>query len=316
MADYRERFRLGLSRGFWKGLHGFRWMVKILLPISFLTALLQWSGWLIHIEFIIRPVTSLLGLPANASLPMIIGMLTNIYGGIAAMVVLPFTREQMTLIAIFLLICHNLIQEGAVQAHSGIHPIKATAFRLVAAILTVIVVALCLRPANVTMETSVALAGTNQPFAAMLASWALVTLKLLVKIFVIIVTIMSALAVFQEFGWIDPLVKTLRPMLRALGLNDKVGLLWMTAAVFGLAYGAAIIVEEAKRGDLTREELEPLHLSIGINHSMVEDPMLFLALGLSAFWLWVPRLIMAMLAVRLLTLWIRFRHSRLGTAAS
>ena len=57
------------------------------------------------------------------------------------MSVLPFSQDQMTLMAIFLLIAHNLIQEGIVQAKSGIHPLKATLFRLVAATLTVIAVA-------------------------------------------------------------------------------------------------------------------------------------------------------------------------------
>jgi hypothetical protein len=66
-----------------------------------------------------------------------------------------------------------------------------------------------------------------------------------------------------------------------------------------LAYGAAVIVEEANEGHLGKEELEALHLSIGINHSLIEDPALFLALGLSAFWLWIPRLITAIIAVRL-----------------
>ena len=316
MSELRMRLGQGLRRGLGRGLHGFTWMAKILLPISFLTALLQWSGWLAHLDFLVRPISGLIGLPATAALPMIIGMLTNIYGGIAAMVVLPFTTEQMTLIAIFLLICHNLIQEGVVQAQSGIHPVKATLFRLAAALLTVAVVAPFLRPQAIAIDPGATVSGSRQPFGTMVANWSLLTLKLLAKIFVIIVSILTTLAVFQEFGWIEPVVRAFRPILRMLGLNDKVGLLWMTAAVFGLAYGAAVIVEEAKRGDLTKDELEALHLSIGINHSMVEDPMLFLALGLNAFWLWVPRLIMAMVAVRALTLWTRWRHSRLGIAES
>ena len=44
----------------------------------------------------------------------------------------------------------------------------------------------------------------------------------------------------------------------------------------------------------------------GINHSLVEDPSLFLSLGLSPFWLWVPRLLAAILAERLLRLWRLF----------
>jgi hypothetical protein len=58
-------------------------------------------------------------LPAMAALPLLAGLLTGIYGAIAAMSVLPFTVDQMTLMAVFLLIAHSLIQEGLVQRQSG-----------------------------------------------------------------------------------------------------------------------------------------------------------------------------------------------------
>jgi len=95
-----------------------------------------------------------------------------------------------------------------------------------------------------------------------------------------------------------------------MGLDQRAGILWLTAVVFGLAYGAAVIVEEVKEGALSPEELTRLHLSIGINHSMVEDPTLFLSLGLSAFWLWIPRLITAIVAVHLLFLWHRMKKRK------
>jgi hypothetical protein len=47
-----------------------------------------------------------------------------------------------------------------------------------------------------------------------------------------------------------------------------------------------------------------------INHSMVEDPVLFLAFGLSAFWLWIPRLITAVVAVRLFDLYYKINKQR------
>jgi hypothetical protein len=73
---------------------------------------------------------------------------------------------------------------------------------------------------------------------------------------------------------------------------------WLAACVFGLAYGGAVIVEEAKKGDLTQDELNRLHISIGTNHSMIEDPLLFMAIGLNGLWLWIPRFLMAVVAVR------------------
>jgi hypothetical protein len=63
-----------------------------------------------------------------AALPLIVGMLTGIYGGIASMIVRPLTENEMTLIAIFLLISYNLIQEGMIQGKSVLNPVKATLF--------------------------------------------------------------------------------------------------------------------------------------------------------------------------------------------
>jgi hypothetical protein len=75
-------------------------------------------------------------------------------------------------------------------------------------------------------------------------------------------------------------------------------MLWITAVLFGVLYGGAVIIEEAGRAGLSKGELEDLNISIGINHSMVEDPALYLALGLNAFWLWIPRLVTAIVAVQ------------------
>ena len=299
MKSIRSLLQEGLFAGIRKGWNGFVWMIKILVPISLLTALLAWSGWIEKGQFIIQPVMDWLSLPAVAALPLMIGMLTGIYGGIAAMVVLPLTTEQMTLIAIFLLMAHNLIQEGVIQGKSGLNPAKATVFRLICATLTVMVVATFLDINASVPAAPVASEVIRQPFSLMLWKWAVASSKLCLKIFFIIMTILIALEVFKKVGWIEHIVRVCRPVLKALGLSEKAGILWMTAALFGLAYGAAVIVEEANEGHLGKEELEALHLSIGINHSLIEDPALFLALGLGAFWLWIPRLITAVIAVRL-----------------
>lgn len=278
-------------------------MLKIVIPISFLTALLVWSGWLNKIDFFIQPAMTLINLPAMAALPLLIGMLSNLYGAIAAMAVLPLTNEQMTLIAIFLLTAHNLIQEGVIQGKSGMHPAKATLFRLTAAVITVKLVAQFFDTATLGQVTSEVSVPVSQPLIYMLKSWSLTTFYLCIKIFLIIMSILILLEVVKSLGWIDHVVRVLTPVLKILGLRRNVGILWVTATVFGLAYGGAVIVEEAKEGNLTKEDLEELHLSIGIHHSLIEDPALFLSLGLSAFWLWIPRLIMAMIAVRLLSVW-------------
>lgn len=298
----------GSLAGLKKGWASFFWLMKIIVPVSFLTVLLEWSGLLHMMEGIIGPVMGRLYLPSLAALPLLIGLFTGIYGAIAAMMVLPLSREHMTLIAIFLLIAHNLIQESIIQGRSGLHPLKALCIRIGAAALTVIAVAQFLDIAPVASLPIGAVRPDSSSFWLMFKTWAVDTLGLGLRVLSIVVLVMILQEVFKVLGWIDPLVRATGPVLRALGLNRKSGTLWMVAAVFGLAYGAALIIEESKSTDLAKEDLQGLQLSIGINHSMIEDPALFLSLGLSPFWLWVPRLITAVIAVRLLTLWQLFRR--------
>ncbi len=143
--------------GIEKGWSGYVWLLRILVPISFLTVLLDYSGLIQQTDFLLAPVMKLINMPAAAAIPLVVGMLTGIYGGIAAMIVLPFSVNQMTLIAIFLLISHNLVQEGMVQGRSGLSPLKATVIRIAASIVTVIAVAqfMDMQP---TASTAVALA--------------------------------------------------------------------------------------------------------------------------------------------------------------
>ena len=301
----KARLDQGLKSGVQRGWNGFTWIMKILVPVSFLTALIAWSGYLSLIDFLVQPFMSLLHLPTAAALPLIIGMLTNIYGGIAAMAVLPFSKDQMTLMAIFLLIAHNLIQEGIIQAKSGIHPVKATGFRIVGASVTVAAVAPFFHDSILSQASSSLLHAASRPFIEALRDWGLTTLGLSIKIFVIIMCMLTLLEILKAFDLINAALRFLMPVLKVMGLNQKVGFLWLTAVVFGVAYGGAVIVEEVRTGQLSKEELEELHLSIGINHALIEDPALFLSLGLNPFWLWVPRIVAAIIMTRLLTLWHR-----------
>jgi hypothetical protein len=304
----------GFSAGIHRGWDGFAWIMKILIPISLLTAILEWSGVVRQLDFFFQPVMQLLSLPPMAALPLLIGALTGIYGAIAAMAVLPLTLNQMTLMAMFILICHNVVQESVVQGKSGIHPLKATLFRLIPAVITVILAAQFLDttigdPNVVELETL-----PTETLLQMLRSWGMTMLHLALKIFLIIMSLLTTMEILKVLGWTERIVGSLAPLFRVFGLSAKAGIIWITALIFGLAYGAAVIVEEAEKGNLSRDELERLHLSIGINHAIIEDPSLFLALGLGAFWLWAPRLVMAILAVHLLKLWqaVRAQHSASG----
>jgi spore maturation protein SpmB len=294
-----------IIQGLRKAVSGAVWVYKILVPISFLTLLLQFSGVLERLEGILGPVMGLIHLPAKAAMPLVAGFLTGIYGGVASMAVIGFSARENALIAIFLLISHNMIQESAVQGKAGINPIKAALFRICASILVVWILGFIWAADGTAAIADSASALNPAGFGAQLVQWGYDTLILCVKILGILICIMTAITWMKARRISQRIVHFIIPVLRGMGLGSREGLLWLTAILFGVTYGSAVIIEETRQGGLTREELERLHLSIGINHAMIEDPALFLPLGIHPFWLWIPRLIMALIAVHCLRI-VRF----------
>jgi len=296
MSEFRTRLEAGIRTGTIRGWSSFVWICKIIVPVSFVAAVIQWTGWLNNLDFLVHPLMNVINLPAAAALPIIIAMTVSFYAAIAVMVVLPFTVGQMTLIALFITIAHMLAVEGAVQHKSGLNFVKATLFRIGAATLAVFVVSQFFTGTEQSIGAVVDLT-VRTPFTNVLSVWAIDTLKLLGRILLIIMLVMMLLYSLESLGWIRYLVKFFRPLMKVLGLSDQAVTMWITGAGFGLLYGSAVIIEEARKGTLTKEELEHLHISIGINHSMVEEPILFLALGVNPLWLLIPRFIIAAIAV-------------------
>ena len=299
----RNLLRNGAASGARKGFRSFFWVMKLLLPISFFTAFLEWTGWLYQIEFLFRPVMGLIHLPALAALPLLIAVIAGFWGGIAAMTALPFTLDQMTLISIFILICHSLIQEGFIQGKSGLSPLTATLSRLGAAVVTILVVALFFENTSSLPAGAHSIQTISRPFGSFLAEWSLATLSLTARILIILVGLSILLEVCKTMGWVDTLIRFLSPLLRVLGLSRKAGVLWIMGGVFGLIYGAAMIIEEVNASQVSPEEVKKLQLSIGIQHSVIEDPLILSSLGLSVFWLVVPRFMAAVAVVWIYSLW-------------
>jgi hypothetical protein len=216
----------------------------------------------------------------------------------------------MTLIAVFTLISHNIIQESIVQGNSGMNAVFAGFFRIFTAFLVTFI---CAKLMGVTLQAGDAGSVSNlvretKPFMVMLNSWGWGTLKLAVQIFCIIMPLMVIMELAKLFHIIHFITRIFSPVLSLMGLSRSTGMLWLTASIFGLAYGAAVIVEETRSNEYKKEDLTKLHLSIGINHSMVEDPTLFLPLGLPAFWLWIPRLVAAVIVTWLYSVYSSARR--------
>ena len=113
--------------------------------------------------------------------------------------------------------------------------------------------------------------------------------------------------ILKQLGLIEHVAGLLKPLLMIMGLDQSVGVLWLLAAVFGLGFGGVAIMQQSREADLEINEIRKLHISIGINHAMIDEPVMFLSVGVNPFWLWIPRLIAAIASVWLYLAWLKLK---------
>jgi len=280
-------------------------LLKIMVPTSLVVALLGWSGLLQIIAGFLSPLMRLIGLPGQAAFVFISGALLNNYSAIAVMGSLSLSLRDVTILAFMCLTAHNLIVETAVMKSAGSSAIKMALLRIGMAIFGAFVLNLLLPQSMAGTVFSSGLGAEKVAFLTMLGSWGLSTLTLVTKIVLFVLGIMIVQSLFDEFKVIDLLSKMLAPFMKFFGLPAEASFLWIVINIVGYSYGAGIIKAEYETGKMKKQDGDLFNHHAAISHSLLEDTILYSAIGISIFWLVVPRIVLATLVV-----WIeRFRRN-------
>ncbi|MDO4539481.1 MAG: nucleoside recognition domain-containing protein, partial [Syntrophomonadaceae bacterium] len=88
-----------VKRGALNGLTVSWELAKVVIPVYFAVAVLQYMGVLGWLAGYLEPIMRYLGLPGEAALPIILGYTVNIYAAIGAVLPLGLTTQQITVIA-------------------------------------------------------------------------------------------------------------------------------------------------------------------------------------------------------------------------
>ena len=134
-------------------------------------------------------------------------------------------------------------------------------------------------------------------FLIMLKDWMLRTVKNVTLMAVIVYFLTVLQKILTEYGIIEYISKFLKPVMIFFGLPQKTAFLWVVSNTLGLAYGAGIMIEEAEKGETTKEENDLLNCHIGISHSNLEDLLLFTAAGGAYLWMLLSRWCMSLIWV-------------------
>ncbi|MDR2810930.1 MAG: nucleoside recognition domain-containing protein [Tannerellaceae bacterium] len=276
------------------------WLLKIILPISLAVRLLQYSGLLGEFSAWLEPVFSLVGLPGETAIVFLTSVFCPLYAPIALISSMALGVREATILALMCLVSHNLIVESSVQAKTGSHFWEITLLLL----LMSFVIAFSLN--RIMPQTGWGTVGVTVSAATgsnlwdVLALWFMSSMKVILTIVLIVTSLMILHYLLEEFRLMRGLSTVFAPLMNVFGLPRDTAFLWLVGNVVGLAYGGAIMVEQVEQKKLSYKNGNLLNYHLAVNHSMLEDTIIFVAIGIPALWILIPRLVFAAAAV-----WLR-----------
>ena len=272
------------------------WLVRLMTVVSLSVEILRYIGVISWISNFLSPFFELMGLPGEASLAFISGYFVNVYTAIAVMSSLDLNARSITILSVMILCAHNMIVESAVQKKCGTPLVRIFIIRTLSAVILGFVLNALMPGGEITAtvkKSQIVSLGVWELFR----NWAISTICLIIKMVLLIFSLSILQRLLSEFGVIRLLSKILRPLLVIFGLPARTSFLWIVANVLGLAYGAALMIEETKTGKISRDDADLLNHHIGVSHSNLEDVLLLYAAGAAFWWMLLSRWVMAMILV-------------------
>ena len=286
-----ECFRLAVPAS-WKST---KWLLKLMIPISLAVTLMQHFGILAWIATWVNPLFVHIGLPGESAVAFISGATAGTYAGIAAMMSIPLTMKQASILALMIALCHALPMECAVNKKTGSSFWKMGAIRIVMALIC----AFCLNIILPDMQEKYIYLGAeaDSSFWEVMKIWGVSQIKMSLMVVLIIYSLMVVQRMLEAYRLLDPLSRLLSPLMKLFGLPRHASYMWLVGNVLGISYGSAVMVELEEKGLVTREEANDVNYHLIMNHSMLEDTIVFAATGISALLLISTRLCFALLLV-------------------
>ncbi len=272
------------------------WLLKIILPISLAVSLLQYWGIISEVSKILSPVFSIIGLPGESAIVFISSIFLSLYAPIAIITTLSLDMREITILALMCLISHNMIVETAIQKKTGSSAFIMFSVRIIMSFIGAFILNYFLpQHFGAALVTEKLQVFTN--LQDMITNWLISSSWLCLKIILIVTGLMILQNILKEFQVLDVISKLFAPLMLFLGLDKESSFLWFVAQTLGLTYGSAVMVEVVKQKQISAQSANLLNYHIAVNHSLLEDTLLFVAIGVPAGWIVTPRFFLAFFLV-------------------
>lgn len=294
----KKTLQSGLKSGFnttWE-------LGKVVFPVTIIVTILKYTPVINWVIAVFTPLMKWIGLPGEAAIPLVLGKILNLYAAIGAIISLELTVKHVFILAVMLSFSHNLIVETAVAKKIGVKGIVPVAIRLSLALISAIIINLIWQGGQETAEYGIIITPEQAP-GTWLAIGALAlktALTGVLQIAIIVLPLMIGIQALKDLHAIDYLSKWFEPLTRILGLSSgRTSIPLLAGIIFGLAYGAGVIIESAREENLSKKDLYLLSIFLVSSHAVIEDTLIFIPLGINVINLLIIRVIVAFIVTML-----------------
>jgi hypothetical protein len=298
--------RLSWREGLASGLRTTWELGLVVFPVTVAVSVLRYTPVYDSLLALLAPIMGLFGLPDEATVPLVLGNLLNLYAAIGAMLAMELTVKQVFILALMLSFSHGLPVEAAICRRVGVSVPLVLLFRISLAAAVAVTVNLLWRGGSERANYGLVTRGETTP-----SGWIEIVLNAfqsaamgIVQLAIIVIPVMLFIRILQDVGALERFAAAMRPLMRPLGIAPRGSVTMAGGLFFGLAFGAGVILEEARKQKFTRRELTLIILFLCACHAVVEDTLIFAPLGINVLPLLLVRLATAVVLTLLIArLW-------------
>ena len=111
----------------------------------------------------------------------------------------------------------------------------------------------------------------------------------------IIIPLMVVMEILKDAKVLEKLSDRLNPIAKFFGISNTSVFPLLIGIIFGLAYGAGIIIDSAEEDNLSNKDLYVLVIFLLACHAVFEDTLIFAAVGANLWLLFTVRLVVAII---------------------
>jgi hypothetical protein len=278
-------------------------LLKIMLPVSLGVRLLQQTNVIDILGNWLAPLAIALGLPSGGAMVWVNTLLTNMYGGMITFHSLQLgatmSVAQVTVLAQLMLVAHTFPIELSIARKAGIPFLSMFLWRFIMAIVSAWMLYLLLSSfqlltAPVHLPEAMTLPGTAQDTWPV---WLMNEVQRYIMVFFVVLALMAVMRILKASGFIDAFSRSLRPVMRWLGIHESVIPITVVGMTLGILYGGALMIEETRKHNLAPKDVFYAFCLMGICHSIIEDSLLMMTLGANGYVVFLYRPLCALVTL-------------------